>query len=330
MPPETDGSCRVEARLAAKLGFFLTAVKKLTNIWGLAFQQGQPVAMKGVSPMANDEPVAAGGLAQRPQSLMLTFLGEHLFGHDLCVFSGSVIDVLGRLGVSEHATRSTLARMVNRGLLRRQRDGRRMYFGLTERCAEVLADGHRRIWHTRAANDDWDGTWTLLGFSLPESWQRQRHDLRSQLTWAGFGPLQGGLWVAPGHVRVDGIVAGLGLAAHVRVFRATADEATDVHQMLSDAYDLPGIAAHYEAFLRRWEEPGAATAADPLTTRLSIVTQWLQVLRRDPRLPVQHLPGDWPASRAQKVFHGIEAGLGEPAQRVAAGLLDTMPSRLPS
>ena len=300
--------------------------------------------------MGNEEP----GLAQRPQSLMLTFLGEHLYGRDLCVFSGSVIDVLGRFGVSEHATRSTLARMVNRGLLRRHRAGRRMYFGLTERCAEVLADGHRRIWHTNAVNDDWDGSWTLLGFSLPESWQRQRHDLRSQLTWAGFGPLQGGLWIAPGHVRVDGIVAGLGLAAHVRVFRATADEATNVDQMLHDAYDLPSIAAHYEAFLRRWEEPrgaggaggagvaGAAGlassllapggagvagsgAADPLTTRLSIVTQWLQLLRRDPRLPVQHLPGDWPAGRAQKAFHGIEAGLAEPAQRIAVDLLDTMP-----
>jgi phenylacetic acid degradation operon negative regulatory protein len=274
-----------------------------------------------------DDEIAAddGSAAQRPQALMLTLLGEYVLGHDLCIYSGSVIAILGRLGISEHATRSTLARMVNRGLLRRQRDGRRMYYGLTERCTEILRDGGHRIWQTSAVNDDWDGSWTLLTFSLPESWQRQRHDLRSQLTWAGFGPLQGGLWIAPGHVPVGPIVAGLGLAAHVRVFRAGADESTDVHQMLSDTYDLPGIAAHYEAFLRRWEEPDTAAGADPLATRLAIVTQWLQVLRRDPRLPVQHLPGHWPAAAAQKVFHRTEAGLDEPARQVAATLVETLP-----
>jgi phenylacetic acid degradation operon negative regulatory protein len=276
--------------------------------------------------MTDDETGAdEGSAAQRPQALMLTLLGEHVLNYDVCIYSGSVIAVLGRLGISEHATRSTLTRMVNRGLLRRQRDGRRMYYGLTERCAAILQDGRRRLWHTNAVNDDWDGSWTLLSFSLPESWQRQRHDLRSQLTWAGFGPLQGGLWIAPGHVSVGSIVAGLGLAAHVRVFRASADESTDVDQMLSDAYDLPGIAGHYETFLRQWEEPDAAAEADPLATRLAVVTQWLQVIRRDPRLPLQHLPGDWPASTAHKVFQRTAAGVDEPARRVAEALLETLP-----
>jgi phenylacetic acid degradation operon negative regulatory protein len=48
-----------------------------------------------------------------------------------------------------------------------------------------------------AVNRHWDGRWTLLSFTLPESWQRQRHELRIRLLWAGFGPLQGGLWIAP-------------------------------------------------------------------------------------------------------------------------------------
>ena len=276
--------------------------------------------------MADEETEAQEGPAgRRPQALLLTLLGEHVLAHNVCVYSGSVIAILGRLGISEHATRSTLARMVNRGLLRRQRDGRRMYYGLTERCTAILRDGEQRLWNTNAVNDDWNGTWTLLSFSLPESWQRQRHDLRSQLTWAGFGPLQRGLWIAPCQVDVGSIVAGLGLAAHVRVFRAAADENTDIDQMLSEAYDLPGIAAHYDAFLRRWEEPDTASGADPLATRLAIVTQWLQALRRDPRLPLQHLPGDWPASAAQKVFRRTAADVDEPARRIAAAALETLP-----
>jgi hypothetical protein len=105
--------------------------------------------------------------AQRPQTLMLTVLGEYLLGRSLCVYSGSVIDVLARVGVSEQATRSTLTRMVNHGLLRRQRHGQRMYFGLTDRTSQVLADGRHRLRHAGAVNRDWDGTWTLLSFSCP-------------------------------------------------------------------------------------------------------------------------------------------------------------------
>lgn len=260
----------------------------------------------------------------RPQSLLLTFFGDYLYETRRCVFSGSVIDVLGRLGVSEHATRSTLTRMVNRGLLHRQKHGRRMYFGLTPRAVDILRDGHARIWRTGAVNDDWDGTWTLLGFSLPEAWQRQRHDLRSKLAWAGFGPLQGGLWIAPGHVRVDDIVASLGLAAHVRVFRATVDELTDVAQLVADAYDLVTISTGYRAFLDRWTE-SPPFPDDPLAAHLSIVTEWLRVIRKDPRLPVRHLPEYWPAIAAQKTFHEIEGKLARPAAELAAKLLETVP-----
>jgi phenylacetic acid degradation operon negative regulatory protein len=284
------------------------------------------VATTSADPDGDTDATPAEGTAQRPQLLLLMLLGDHVLDRRVCVFSGSVIDALGRVGVGEHATRSTLARMVNRGLLRRQREGRRMYFGLTPRSTELLHDGQSRIWKAGAVNDDWDGTWTLLCFSLPDAWHRQRHGLRSQLAWAGFGPLQGGLWIAPGHVDVTAIVGGLGDGAQVRAFRATADELTDVDEMIRGAYDLDGLATRYDEFLRRWDTPdGTVPVEDPLGARLSIVTEWLQAIRRDPRLPVQHLPQDWPAVRAQKVFRHLEAALDGPARAVAAALLDTRP-----
>jgi phenylacetic acid degradation operon negative regulatory protein len=270
-------------------------------------------------------------LPLRPQALMLVLLGDHVVGRNICVFSGSLIDALARLNVSEHATRSTLTRMVQRGLLRRQRHGRRMFFGLTTRSNRILEDGQERIWKTGVVNDEWDGTWTLLGFSLPESQRSQRHELRSQLAWAGFGPLQGGLWIAPGQVAVEEVVAGLGLESHVRVFRGRADELTDIGQMISDAYDLSEIAARYQQFLARWQHAAAApTVADPLAARLSIVAEWLQAIRRDPRLPAQHLPSDWPAAAAQGLFHQLEQSYDRPARIIASRLLDTEPDQFPS
>lgn len=262
-------------------------------------------------------------MATNPQTLMLMLLGDFVLDRDVCVFSGSAIDVLGRLGVSSHATRSTLSRMVTRGLLRRQRHGRRMYFGLTDRAAAILHDGRSRIWDTGAVNDRWDGSWTLLCFSLPEAWQRQRHDLRSRLAWSGFGPLQGGLWIAPGVVPAQDIVAGLGLSAHARVFHARTAEFTDIGAMVGDAYDLPALAARYQDFLRRWE--AAPPLDDPIAARLTLIAEWLDAIRRDPRLPVEHLPPHWPAARAQKLFRDLDAALLPPARSLAAALLDLKP-----
>ncbi|GIF20408.1 phenylacetic acid degradation operon negative regulatory protein [Actinoplanes tereljensis] len=261
----------------------------------------------------------------QPQTLMLMLFGTYALDRGASLSAGSIIEVLGRAGVSTHATRSTLSRMVGRDLLQRRPVGRKMYFGLTERSTAILHDGRARIWQDGAVNDRWDGTWTLLSFSLPESMQRERHDLRSRLAWSGFGPVQGGLWIAPGDVPAQQIVAELGLAAHARVFRdARADATTDLGALIADAYDLPELAARYEEFLARWDQ--AEMPGDPLAARLTLIAEWLDAIRRDPRLPVEHLPADWPAGPAQKVFRDREAAFREPAQAVADDLLDTLSS----
>ncbi|SPF07348.1 PaaX family transcriptional regulator [Streptomyces sp. MA5143a] len=279
---------------------------------------------------APNNPDALDSPQPRPQSLMLAFFGNHVLEEegDLCVYSGSIIDVLGRVGVGEQAVRSTLTRMVNRGLLQRQREGRRMYFGLTPQATRVLHDGRTRIWTQGAVNDDWDGAWTLLGFSLPDSWKRQRHDLRSRLTWSGFGALYSGLWIAPGKVDVAGIVSELGLTDHVKIFHAQADRTTDIELMIRDTWDLESIAARYVTFDKRWTAHlGTGSWDDPIGTRLRLVSEWLWTIRTDPRLPARHLPPAWPARPAQETFRRIAEQTAAPARRMARELLETTPSR---
>ncbi|QYX82871.1 PaaX family transcriptional regulator [Streptomyces akebiae] len=266
---------------------------------------------------------------------MLAFFGNHVLEEgdgDVCVYSGSIIDVLGRVGVGEQAVRSTLTRMVNRGLLRRRREGRKMYFGLTPQASRVLWDGRTRIWKQGAVNDDWDGTWTLLGFSLPDSWKRQRHDLRSRLTWSGFGALYSGLWIAPGNVDIAAAVAELGLTDHVKIFHARADVATDIELMIRDTWDLDGIAARYVTFDKRWTAvlgsgvgAGVGAGDDPIGTRLRLVSEWLWTIRTDPRLPARHLPAEWPARPAEETFRRLAELTAAPARRMAGELLDTVP-----
>lgn len=261
--------------------------------------------------------------AARPQSLLLSFLGMYVLDRGIAVYTGSVIEVFAKAGVSEQAIRSTLARMSARDLLVRHRRGRKVYVGLTPRSAEVLRDGHRRVWTAGAVNRDWDGSWTMVGFSLPDSWRSKRHELRSKLQWAGFGLLHNGTWIAPGAVDVTPIVDELGLVDHVSALHGRATLPTAPERLIARAFDTAGVAAKYEAFLRRWdvEEP-FAELPDDFARQLVLHTDWLEVVRGDPRLPAEHLPPGWPAIQAERVFRALARRYETGAEEIARDLLD--------
>ncbi|MCW6006051.1 PaaX family transcriptional regulator [Micromonospora sp. CPCC 205371] len=261
----------------------------------------------------------------RPQTLLLTFLGKAVLGRDIAVFSGSYIAAMERLGISEQATRSTLTRMVNHGLLARHPRGRKMYFGLTPRAEAVLTEGEHRLWHAGAVNRDADGRWTLLGFSLPESRRDERHLLRSRLRWAGFGLLRSGMWIAPGRVDIAALLSDGQLRDHVHVFYAEPAEPPPIEQMVRDAYDLPAIAGRYQQFLHRWDTPRPLPAApDDLARQLWLVSEWLLILRDDPRIPLRHLPSDWPAVAAEKVFRRRHNQLNTRAERILDQMVEAI------
>lgn len=262
----------------------------------------------------------------RPQALLLTFCGAYLLGQNEMVASSSLVELLSRVGVGEHAARSTLARMTRRGLLQRHRVGRRVYFALTAYGTAVLEEGEPRIWHQEPVDRDWDGHWTLLAFSIPETRRTDRHLLRSRLTWAGFGPLQSGLWIAPHSVDVTALVADLGVVEHVRAFRVETLDPDDVDRMIADAWDLDGLSARYRGFLTRWDHPSPlADAADDLARKLLLETEWVLLVRDDPRLPVEHLSPDWPAVRAEQVALRLRQEYDASAHRIATELLDRLP-----
>lgn len=261
---------------------------------------------------------------QRPQALLLNFFAAHLLGRAEAVYSASLIDVLAKVGVGEHAARSTLSRMTRRGLLERHRSGKRVYLGLTDHTVGVLQEGGHRVRH--AVNREWDGNWTLLGFSLPETRRADRHLLRSRLAWAGFGPLQNGLWISSREVDLDQLLEGLDVADHVRAFRATTLHPTNIQEMIAETWDLEELAEGYRGFLRRWDiaDPLDSTG-DVLPRQLLMHTEWTLLLRKDPALPVEHLPSDWPAVRAEHVFLRMRSAFAPRAEREVDELVERIP-----
>jgi DNA-binding transcriptional regulator PaaX len=258
----------------------------------------------------------------RPETLLLTLFGDHVLDRGTVVSTGAVLAVLGRLGVGEHASRATLSRMSRRGLLRTVRRGRQAFLGLTEHGTTVLRDGQRKLdgdvveWH-------WDGRWTLLTFSVPETRRADRHALRTRLGWFGFGPLRSGLWVSTSATDISPALAELDLLAHADVFRAEAFMWTDPTRIAREAWDLPAIAGGYDEFLQRWTD-AAHGDLDELSRRVQLGAEWLLLIRRDPVLPMALLPTGWPGVRAAALFRTLRHRWARPADELAAELLESI------
>jgi phenylacetic acid degradation operon negative regulatory protein len=277
-------------------------------------------AVHDVPEDADGGPSGAAGV--RPQTHVLMFCGVHLLAPGSAVSTGGLISALARVGVGEHAARSTVSRMIRRGTLQRRRQGKRIYLSPTPQTRAELAEGGERAWQS-PVNRTWDGQWTLLGFSLPESRRADRHLLRSRLQWAGFGMLQNGVWVAPSQVDVEALLAKLDVLDHLKVFRASVAEPTQVAELIEDAWDVPTIARGYEQFLERWDTPDPLPdAPDDLARQLWLLGEWTLLARHDPGLPVEYLPADWPAVRAEHVALRLRTRYEAGAKAIAAGLVE--------
>ncbi|SFL33604.1 PaaX family transcriptional regulator [Geodermatophilus ruber] len=260
----------------------------------------------------------------RPQTHVLMFCGVHLADPADAVPTVGLIDALSRVGVGEHAARSTVSRMLRRGTLQRRRRGKRIYLSPTPGIRAALAEGGERAWQS-PVNRTWDGQWTLLGFSLPESRRADRHLLRSRLQWAGFGMLQNGLWVAPRRVDVEALLHQLDVLDHLKVFRASVAAPTQVAELIDDAWDVPAIARGYQQFLDRWDRPDPLPGApDDLARQLWLLGEWTLLARHDPGLPVEYLPADWPAVRAEHVALRLRTRYETGAAAIAAGLVERL------
>ncbi|MBO0922099.1 PadR family transcriptional regulator [Cellulomonas sp. zg-ZUI222] len=293
-------------------------------------------------PTPPDDALAPDGAAvrRRPEQLLLAFMGELMVAGEVAPLPASVlIGVLAELGVGEAATRAVLTRMAGRGLLAPQRVGRTVSYGLTAQSERVLREARDRVFDPEPFAPRGAG-WTLVSFSVPESRRDVRHRVRAQLAWAGFGLLRDGLWIAPGEVDVAQALGGVrddgdGRDDDVEIlaFRAREVPGFSAARSVRTAWRLDAMRARHEQFQQRWAQasrdaaPDAGAVAAPVGAHAlrdvtALVADWLDLLRAVPRLPVEHLAPDWPATRSVETFARLHAALAGPARDELARRLE--------
>jgi phenylacetic acid degradation operon negative regulatory protein len=256
----------------------------------------------------------------RPRSLIVTVFGAYAREADGWLSVAALVRLLAAVGVEEPAVRSSVSRLKRRGVLVAERRDGAAGYGLSDQFRTEFDEGDRRIF-SRPASQLQDG-WVLAAFSVPESERRMRHQLRSRLTWLGFGTVAPGVRVAPAHLADETrrVLARVGLSAYVDLFRADYLDFADLREEVSRWWDLDELALRYGRYLDAWQPVLAGwrrrRSVDPrdaFRDYMGTLDAWRRLPFLDPGLPAELLPRSWQGAKAADVFFGLRERLAGPA-----------------
>lgn len=258
-----------------------------------------------------------------PQSILGALLAD--FSWELVpdpLPSTLFVKLLEIFGIPAASARVALERVCKKGLLDRlPTEGRLVHYRLSASAAQRRIEAVNRLLHYGTAASPWDGTWTLLITSVPESRKLTRSRLRAQLSAQGFARQYDAVWVKPNRSAVataKAVLAELEIeqcsvynAEHVQVCGSSGDP--------REAFAISQVNSAYLRFIQAFDNgvpssEASPAAADCLAQRIRLMAQWRSVIRQDPELPLALYPEDFARDRAREVFLAAYTALGPGAE----------------
>lgn len=257
----------------------------------------------------------------RSKRLLVTLLGDFWEEGRPPIPSARLVRVLEEFGITPANARAALSRLTQQGMLRRTKEGRRTSYAPTPEALRTLERGGQRIF-SRDDTSVWDGTWTLIAFSVPSDDGELRRLLRARLRWLTFAPIFDATWVAPrdhADLARDQLQS-LGISDAVVLRSRDVELLPGGRARLEQAWCLDALAEGYEGFLERYQEladrvdAGEVDGPESLVQRTELVDDWRRLIRDDPDLPAEFLPEAFPRKRARALFLDVYAALAADAR----------------
>lgn len=248
---------------------------------------------------------------QRTQFIIFNLFGDYISVRGGVVWTSKLLQVLDLLGISERAARSTLSRMKRNGWLRSKRKGRLSMYELTLKGKNLLDEGRQRLFGPRPG--EWNGRWNLVTYSLPQEMRSLRHQLRTRLSWLGYGMLEPGTMIAA-HAQkgeVLNLFQELDVSEYVHFFSSAVLELPESKDIVNRCWNLEALNTRYEKFIERhwkdyqrfkriFEEEGELPYDESFVHRFWATYEFSAFPRQDPNLPSSLLPSSW---RGEELVH---------------------------
>lgn len=262
----------------------------------------------------------------KPRSIILDLFGDYLRYAGAEVKLGDMTRLLAVFGVEPATVRVSMSRLKKEGWFTTRRQQRETVYELTEKMLHVLNEGRVRIFDRQ--QEPWQGRWTMVIYQVPETERSLREQLRKDLSWHSFGQLSTSTWVAP-HDLLDAahqLAADYPSATIDVLWCSTGDPDAD-RNLAARCWDLSQLAADYERFIGSYSplNDPAGNAAKPGSQALAERTQLISDFRRfpfrDPFLPAELQPDNWPGDAAFTLFKEIHRQLAGPSNAFVSDLI---------
>ena len=258
----------------------------------------------------------------KPRSIVFDLFGDYLRYRAGEAPLREVIALLEQFGVRPATARVVMSRLRNEGWFdtRPGTDGREVVYALNERSWRMLDEGRERIFAD--LRSEWDGWWHMVIYYVPKPARALRDDLRRELAWLGFGPLAAATWVSPCD-RLTQVEDRFSKHEEIRLdlLRARSKGLSADRDMAERCWDLEGLNADYDAFVRRHSEQlpryrsGGMSPSESLVERTRLLQEWRRFPFRDPGLPTELLPARWKGYDAYDLFVEAAARLRPGAEQ---------------
>jgi phenylacetic acid degradation operon negative regulatory protein len=269
----------------------------------------------------------------KAKSLVVTIWGDAIAHRGGSAWLGSVIALAALVGLNERTVRTSVFRLAQEGWLASQQVGRRSFYRLTDDGRRRIDAVHERLYgHAPRA---WNQAWTIVALNASIADPALRETLRRELSWLGFGVLPGGMLLHPDPDeralrRLLGDAAAHGQALVLQgqalpivtpdALRATAYTAWDLDRM---AGDYAGFLGAFRPVWQALRHRNAIAAPIAFAVRTLLMHGYRRACLRDPFLPDELLPADWPGAAARLLCRNLYRHVHAAAERHVAGTLET-------
>src|SRR6478672_6045073 len=239
----------------------------------------------------------------RTGSIVITLFGDAIVPRGGSVWLGTLLEFFEQLDIDASVVRTAMSRLTADGWFERHKVGRNSFYRLVQSGRLTFDIATKHIYDPPAS--DWTGRFELLLIGNGGDRDAAREALKN----AGFGSPLPGVWVAPSGVPVPEEAA-----RAIRLEVSAEDDSG--RRLLSESWPLDRTADAYLKFvktfepLRGWIGRGQdLSKADAFTARILLIHYYRRVVLRDPLLPAQLLPKDWPGRAARQLCGEIYRGL---------------------
>lgn len=274
-------------------------------------------------------------------SLISTIFGDSVLHRGGNISLASLIQLLELFGFNDRAVRTSVFRLVKNDWLCSDKIGRTSFYRITDSSRSTYLQAEQRIYNDQMK--EWDHYWDLILMSSLDT--ENKALLKKELEWLGFANISTNLMAYPGCNRIElqRLLVDLNMSEQVVVFKAETlqlfnNSVDTIGRMLRTNWPIDELRQRYLQFLDIFREIGVLLMqeneqVEPVQAfqiRTLLIHYYRRILLKDPALPLELLPTDWPAISARTLSMNIYKKVFEPADEYFLSVAATAEGPMPN